>query len=74
LLKDGILKLIGKDAALGHSLANEPADVTVVFESGTGDYLCVGVGTGSKTSFKADKTYKAVKNPAPESCPAYVAY
>lgn len=74
LLKDGILKLIGKGAALGHSLATEPADLTVVFESGTGDYLCVGVGAGSTTSFKADKTYKAVKNLAPASCPAYVPY
>ena len=74
LLKDGILKLIGKGAALGHSLATEPADLTVVFESGTGDYLCLGVGAGSKTSFKADKTYKAVKNAAPASCPAYVPY
>jgi hypothetical protein len=59
---------------VGANVPGLEADVTVVFESGTGDYLCVGVGTGSKTSFKADKTYKAVKNPAPESCPAYVAY
>ena len=74
LLKDGILKLIGKGAALGHSLAAEPADLTVVFESGTGAYLCLGVGAGGKTSFKADKTYKAVKNAAPASCPAYFPY
>ena len=69
LLKDGILKLNGKGAALGHSLATEPADVTVVFESGS-DAFCVGVGDGSKTTFKIEKTYKAVKNPAPASCPA----
>jgi hypothetical protein len=74
LLKDGILKVIGKGSALGHSLAAEPSNLTVVFESGMGDYLCFGVGAGSTTSFKADKTYKAVKNPAPATCPAYVPY
>ena len=74
LLKDGILKVLGKGAGLGHSLASEPANLTVVFESGTGDYFCAGVGAGSKTAFKADKSYKATKNPAPASCPAYVPY
>jgi hypothetical protein len=74
LLKDGILKVLGKGATLGHSLATEPANLTVVFESGTGDYLCLAVGAGSKTAFKADKSYKAAKNPAPASCPAYVPY
>jgi hypothetical protein len=52
-IKAGLLKVLGKGAALGHGLGTEPANLTVVFESGDGAYLCLGVGDGSKTAYKA---------------------
>lgn len=68
-MKPGSLKVAGKGAGLGHSLAVEPEDVSVVVSSGDVT-LCAGVGATSKTTYKAGKQYKGAKNTAPAACPA----
>lgn len=64
----GAIKITGKGAGLIHSLATEPANVSVVVSSGD-DALCVGVGATSKKTYKAGKVFKGSKNAAPASCP-----
>ncbi len=65
----GKLKITGKGAGLGHALAAEPQNVSVVLSSGDVS-LCAGVGAGSKTAYKLGKSFKGSKNAAPASCPA----
>jgi len=64
----GGLKITGKGAGLLHTLATEPADVSVVLSSGDTS-LCAGVGAASKKTYKAGKVFKGTKNPAPAVCP-----
>lgn len=65
----GAFKIVGKGAALTHSLDVEPENLAAVLSSGDVT-LCAGAGPSSKTNFKVSRIYTATKNAAPASCPA----
>jgi hypothetical protein len=67
LLKPGkIIKIVGKGAALQHSLGADPDPVDVVLRFGSQKFC---MRFGGKTKFKAGKKFIAKKAPAPAACP-----
>lgn len=68
-LLDGKLEIVGKGSGLLHDLAAEPVNLRFVLQSGSARFVCGG--SGGVVKFKAGKSFKATKNPAPGSCPYY---